>query len=167
MWNTKDFLKMMKVHHDVFGDKILKVDEADEEYLVKYFEKQLRKLLDCWVILQYPKYFTAKCNGWTGIESVRFKGFHLNATQCVVLANEYIICKNYWRKELASDKFVPCLTPEQSRQVLDQIMAWRNDNKLRCDNIYCSAYGRCKSLLDCVDKETRNKAKKKLKDKSG
>lgn len=160
MWETKDFLQMMQANTDVFGTDIFDIEGASEKYCIKYFENCLSKLLDCWVILNYSKFYDVKASGMGGIEDVKFKGFGLTAKQCVDIANTYLICKIYYKKTY-DGKFEPTLTPEQSREILEQITAWQDDNPFRCTNEYCSARGWCKGLSHCVDEKTREQAKKK------
>lgn len=79
----EDLLKMMQVNHEIFGDEILQIENAKEEWLIKYFEKQLGKILD-WEILGNSPYGFIDADGWGVRDSgLKSEGFGLSIHQCI------------------------------------------------------------------------------------
>ena len=94
MWEEKDFLKMMQVNDDLYGEEIRHITGADDAWLVNYFENRLVKLF-------YPYYFS-RCDFCEIItdgksiveERLKKGGFGLTKKQCVEIGN-FIACRYY------------------------------------------------------------------------
>ena len=85
----EDFLKMMKANHEIFGDEILQINDAEEKWLINYFEKQLGRILH-WEILGNSQYGFIDADGWGVKDSgLKSEGFGLNILQCIKIF-EYI-----------------------------------------------------------------------------
>lgn len=87
---TKEgLLKMMQANDDIFGKEILQIKDTDEEWLIRYFEKQLGKILH-WEILGNSSYGFIDADGWGVRDSgLKPEGFGLNLHQCIKIF-EYI-----------------------------------------------------------------------------
>ena len=91
----EDLLKLMQVNCNIFGDEILQIESAKEEWLINYFEKKLGEILDQMVLGGSP-YGYIESDGWRGITDCGLKneGFKLNIHQCIKIFY-YISSKVY------------------------------------------------------------------------
>ena len=90
----EDFLRMMKVNHKIFGKEILKINDAEEDLLINYFEQKLSNILYDEVFIN-SGYAWCDCNGWSGINDYGLKkSFGLNIHKCIKIF-EYIYGRVY------------------------------------------------------------------------
>ena len=86
-WNKDNLLKFMQVHKDAFGQDIVYIKDADEEWIFKRFTDMLFLKLD-WTQVYSTPYVDIETEGKGDIRSIRVKaGFCLTAIQCVDIAN--------------------------------------------------------------------------------
>lgn len=90
-WTENDLLKMMHANSELFGDEITHIRDADDHYLIQYFEKTLASILDFYTFISSP-YCVCKYGGKGDIEAANLRkdGFGLTAAQCAKIGN-YII----------------------------------------------------------------------------
>lgn len=114
MWEENQILKMMQTNFEIFGNEILQIKDADDDWLINYFEKRLYEILDCWVLMasDYSKIYM---DGW-GLthDKSEYKKFNLNTKQCVKLF-EYIYPRYYIRNSKV------CLNKFDSEIILNYI----------------------------------------------
>ena len=93
MWTDKDFLKMMQVNSDLYGDEISHITGADEAWLIRYFENRLVKLFPPYSFIK-SKYCEAIYEGKGDLKEERLVegGFGLSVKQCVEIGN-FIACR--------------------------------------------------------------------------
>lgn len=91
MWCEKDFLKMMQVNSDLYGDKITHIAGADDRYLIDYFEHRLVKLFPPYSFMK-SKYCEVIYEGQGDVKEERLVegGFGLSVKQCIDIGN-YIV----------------------------------------------------------------------------
>lgn len=109
MWLENELLKMMQANHEIFGDEILEIESAKDEWLIKYFEKKLYKMLEPFTLLS-SKYSKTELDGWgRSYSKSNYKKFNLTATQCIrlfefIYPNHYIkndkVCLNKWDSQI-------------------------------------------------------------------
>lgn len=93
MWEEKDFLEMMQVNSDLYGDEITHITGADDAWLINYFEHRLVKLFPPYSFMESK--FCKVIHGKQGdIEEERLvdEGFGLSVKQCVEIGN-FIACR--------------------------------------------------------------------------
>ena len=85
----EDLLEMMKRNHKIFGQEILRIIDAEEQWLIDYFEKRLSEILYYEVFIN-SGYAWCDCDGWSGINNYGLKNsFDLNIHKCIKIF-EYI-----------------------------------------------------------------------------
>lgn len=88
----EDLLKRMQLHNNIFGNEILQIKDADEEWLIKYFEIKLVNILDYEIFIN-SDYAWCDCDGWSGIKDYGLeKSFGLNIHKCMEIF-DYIYCR--------------------------------------------------------------------------
>lgn len=87
MWKVENFLEMMQVNSEIYGEEITLIMGAKEEYLIDYFKKRLKYLLNDAVLVE---------SRLTDVESEKFgdisniewkKDFSLTAQECINIGN--------------------------------------------------------------------------------
>ncbi len=93
MWQEKDFLKMMQVNSELYGDAITHITGADDQYLINYFERRLVNLFPPYSFIK-SKYCEVIYGGQGDVEEERLieGGFGLSVKRCVDIGN-YIACR--------------------------------------------------------------------------
>ena len=91
-WTEDTLLKFMQVHSEHFGEEVLQVEAAKQEWICKKFTERLFGMLDWTQTISSP-YVLVSFVGKGDIESIKVKeDFCLNAHQCAKIAN-FITCK--------------------------------------------------------------------------
>ena len=92
MWCEKNFLKMMQVNSDLYGDEITHITGVDDIWLIHYFEQRLVKLFPPYSFIK-SKYCEVIYEGKGDVKEERLVegGFGLSVKQCVEIGN-YIAC---------------------------------------------------------------------------
>ena len=92
------FLKMMKVNHKIFGKEILQINSANEEFLIRYFEDRLSKILD-WEIFINTEYSDVTWYGDGSPKDITLNknGFGLNIEECIKIF-DYIYGRIYHKE---------------------------------------------------------------------
>lgn len=104
MWNGDELLKMMQVNSAIFGDEITHIKDADDEYLINYFEKALVKLFPAYSFCK-SKYCVCEYGGMGAdviAENLIKDGFGLTKEQCVEIGNFIIerCCMNRYTNKM-------------------------------------------------------------------
>lgn len=95
-WTENDLLAMMHANKDLFGEEITHIKAADDEYLVKYFERILASIMDLYTFAHSQYCVCEYCGkGDLASTNLRKEGFGLTKQRCAEIGN-YIIGR-WWR----------------------------------------------------------------------
>ena len=91
-WTEDNLLKFMQVHKDTFGEDILQIKDAEQEWICKRFTDKLFSALDWTQVINTP-YVDVRYIGKGDIDSIKVKkDFCLTPSECVNIAN-FITCR--------------------------------------------------------------------------
>lgn len=106
MWKKTDIFEMIKTNHKIFGEELLQIEKASEEWAINYFTKKLLSLLNTYAECE-SEIFQTLAEKFGGISNISYKdGFSLTAQQCAEIGN-YLVSGNVYIDYYSMKPVVP------------------------------------------------------------